>query len=69
MRLSKRDLFVIATALRYAQSNVDDVNSALEDDETEGVIILNSGDLFGTLLSDTEVEKLADKVVDFSSKL
>lgn len=67
MNLTKRDLFVLAAVVRYAQSNADDINDALQDDEEPSVIILNGGDFFGTHLKEGELEELFDRLVQEGS--
>lgn len=69
VELSKREAFILGAALRYAKCNLDDLNEAFEDDESEGVIVLNSGDLFGTFLEEAEVEALAEKMIDAGSAI
>lgn len=67
MKLSKRDLFVLAAAVRYAQCNAWDLNEVLQDEEEPSVIVLNGGDFFGAHVQEDELEVLFVRLIDEGS--
>lgn len=76
VQLSKRDLFVLALAARYAEANADDVAEVYEDalsegQEGKGIIILNAGDgecnLAGVVPDSSEYGQAADKLLEYTN--
>lgn len=64
MKFNKRELFLLAAALRYAQTNLDDMNEVFRDEEEPSIIKVQGGDLFGTDIEQWELLKLTDRVVE-----